>query len=475
MRTQGGWLHVEPDLGQGMAAKERRSTAIVLAAGKGTRMRSARPKVLHEIAHRPMLMHVVGAARGAGCDSIAVVVGHGADEVRSHVSGTPDIETFRQDEQLGTAHAVLAASPALSRGHDDILVLFGDTPLLTEATLRNVRDRLAEPGVAVVVVGFRSPPPNGYGRLILRGGALEAIREAKDATEDELAIELCNGGIMALAGDTALVLLQAIGNDNAKGEYYLTDVVELAARRGLRAVVHIADATEVLGVNDRVELADAEALWQARRRRELLRQGVTIQAPDTVHLSADTVIEPDAAVEPFVVFGPGVIVRSRATILAHSHVEGAVIERGATVGPFARLRPGTSVGTGAKVGNFCELKKARLEDGAKVNHLSYVGDAEIGRGANIGAGTITCNYDGFGKHLTRIGEECFVGSNSSLVAPVSLGPSSYVASGSVVTSDVPADALAFGRARQVTREGAAARVRAQAKAAKDARASEGKD
>ena len=442
---------------------------MVLAAGQGTRMRSSLPKVLHAVAGRPMLGNVIEAARGAGSDTLAVVVGHGADRVREYLASTgTDARSYVQETQEGTAHAVLAAREALEGGHDDVLVLFGDAPMLTAATLRATRDRLSEDGAAVVVVGFRTPPPNGYGRLIERDGELVAIREVKDASEDERRIELCNGGFMALAGEHALALLDAIGNDNAKGEYYLTDVVEVARARGLRSVVHVADADEVLGVNDRAELAEAEAIWQRRRRGEMLRAGVTMPDPASVHLAFDTRIEPDAVVEPFVFFGPGAAVEAGATVLSHSRIEGATVRSGATVGPFARLRPGTIVGAKAKVGNFCEVKNAELGEGAKVNHLSYVGDAAVGDGANVGAGTITCNYDGVNKHRTEIGAGSFVGSNTSLVAPVSVGEGAYVASGSVVTQDVPADALAFGRARQSVREGYAPVLRERAETLKSA-------
>ena len=439
--------------------------AVVLAAGKGTRMRSDRPKVLHPVAGHPMVLHALDTAREAGADRIAVVVGHGGDAVRAVLPA--GAEAFEQTEQLGTAHAVLAARPALKRGRADVLVQFGDTPLLTPDTLRAARHALAD-GAAVAVVGFEAADPTGYGRLLTENGALAAIREERDATDAERAVTLCNAGIMALAGEHALALLDAVSSDNAKGEYYLTDVVEIARRRGLRCAVVAADETEVMGVNDRVQLAAAEAAWQARRRGALLRAGTAMRAPDTVHLWHDTVVEPDATVEPYVVFGPGATVRAGATVLSHSHIEGAEIGAGASVGPFARLRPGTRVGEGAKVGNFCETKKAEIGPGAKVNHLSYVGDAVIGAGANIGAGTITCNYDGYGKHVTEIGANAFVGSNASLGAPVRVGGGAYVGSGSVVTRDVPADALAIARGRQENREGYGARLRARLAAARAA-------
>ena len=444
--------------------------SIVLAAGKGTRMRSDLPKVLHPIAHLPMVGHVLRSARDAGSDQIAVVVGHGADKLRDWLD--PTVETYVQTEQLGTAHAALAARDAIARGAEEVLVLFGDTPLLTAATLKRARAAVRGGGAAIAVVGFEAADPTGYGRLLIENGELVAIREHRDATADEREIRLCNGGIMAFNGATMLTLLDEIGGDS--GEYYLTDAVEVAKRKGLRSEVVVADEHEVLGVNDRAQLATAEAIWQDRRRRVLLQSGVSMQAPDTVHLAFDTVIEPDASVGPFVVFGPAVRIEQGATVLSHSHIEGAMIRSGATVGPFARLRPGTDVGPGAKVGNFCEVKNATLADQAKVNHLTYIGDASVGASANIGAGTITCNYDGANKHRTEIGARAFIGSNSSLVAPVRIGDGAYVASGSVVTKGVEDDALAFGRARQANRTGGgkALRERVQAEKARLAEAAE---
>lgn len=443
----------------------RSCLSIVLAAGEGTRMKSALPKVLHPIAGLPMLAHVVRAVEAAGRGDVAIVVGHGAEKVREAAAGfAPGARFFIQSERLGTAHAVLAAREALAQGHDDVLVVFGDTPLLDPAELVAARARMQEEGAAVVVLGFRPDVPGAYGRLIERDGRLVAIREAKDCSAEELAIDFCNSGLMAIDGRHALDLLEAVGNDNAKGEFYLTDIVEIANRKGLRAMASETSADSALGINSRAELAEAEGIWQQRRRRELMLSGVTMQAPETVHLCHDTDIEADALIEPNVVFGPGVRVASGARIRAFSHLEGATVASGAEIGPFARLRPGADIGTKAKVGNFCEVKNAAVEEGAKVNHLTYVGDARIGAGANIGAGTITCNYDGSNKHHTDIGAGAFIGSNSSLVAPVSIGVGAYVASGSVITGDVPDDSLAFGRARQVVKEGRAARLRALKKA-----------
>ncbi len=443
----------------GFVMTKRSCLSIILAAGEGTRMKSAKPKVLHEIAGLPMVAHVAAAAGKAGGGDIALVIGHGAEEVRkaaAHFAPAPEV--FVQEQRLGTGHAVLAARKAIEKGYDDILVMFGDTPLVEAEPLLAARRTLAD-GAAVVVVGFRPADPFGYGRLIEKAGRLVAIREDKDATEAEKKIGFCNGGLMAIAGKHALTLLDRISNRNAKGEYYLTDVVEIATSLGLDVVATEASAESVLGINNRAELAEAEAIWQRRRRREAMLAGVTLIAPETVYFSHDTQIGQDALVEPNVWFGPGVTVAPGATIHAFSHIEGATIASGSQVGPFARLRPGTELQEKAKVGNFCEVKKAVVETGAKVNHLTYIGDARVGAGANIGAGTITCNYDGFGKHFTDIGAGAFVGSNSALVAPVTLGDGAYVASGSVITEDVEADALAFGRARQKTIPGKGKQLR----------------
>ncbi|MEW9837703.1 bifunctional UDP-N-acetylglucosamine diphosphorylase/glucosamine-1-phosphate N-acetyltransferase GlmU [Mesorhizobium marinum] len=438
---------------------ERSCLSIILAAGEGTRMKSARPKVLHEIAGLAMVAHVAAAAKAAGGGDVALVVGHGGDEVRKAAARLdPAPEIFVQEERLGTAHAVLAARAAIARGHDDILVMFGDTPLIEADVLLYARRKLAG-GAAVVVVGFRPQNPAGYGRLIEKDGRLVAIREHKDASEAERKIGFCNGGLMAIGGSHALALLDAVGNANANQEFYLTDIVEIAAARGLDVVAVEASAESVLGINNRAELAEAEGIWQRRRRREAMLAGVTLIAPETVHFSHDTQIGQDTLVEPNVWFGPDVRIAAGATIHAFSHIEGATIATGSQVGPFARLRPGADLHEKAKVGNFCEVKKATVEKGAKVNHLTYIGDARVGEGANIGAGTVTCNYDGYSKFHTDIGAGSFVGSNSSLVAPVSLGDGAYVASGSVITEDVEADALAFGRARQKQIPGKARELR----------------
>ncbi len=447
----------------------RSCLSIVLAAGEGTRMKSDKAKVLHEVAHLPLVCHAVQAAVAAGSTRIALVTGRDAAAVETVVAPrVPDLSVHLQTERLGTAHAVLAAREALEAGADDVLILFGDTPLVRPETLAEARAMIAG-GAAVCVLGFRTPNPDGYGRLIVQDGELVAIREHKDASEAERAIDLCNGGVMAIDGRLALSLLTRVGNSNAKGEYYLTDIVEIARADGASVRFVETEADDLVGVNTRVELAEVERLWQERRRRDLMLAGVSMIAPQTVFLAHDTEIGADALIEPNVVFGPGVSVAGGATIHAFCHLEGAAVAAGASVGPFARLRPGANLHAKAKVGNFCEVKNAEVEAGAKVNHLTYIGDARVGAGANIGAGTITCNYDGFNKHRTDIGAGVFVGSNSSLVAPVTLGENAYVGSGSVITDDVPAGALAIGRGRQVTKEGRGTLIRERLAAEKAAK------
>ncbi|MGE0499776.1 MAG: bifunctional UDP-N-acetylglucosamine diphosphorylase/glucosamine-1-phosphate N-acetyltransferase GlmU [Rhizobiaceae bacterium] len=445
---------------------ERSSLSVILAAGEGTRMKSATPKVLHRIAGLPMLAHVTNTVHAAHGGDIAVVVGHGAEQVTAAASTfAPAAEFFVQNRRVGTANAVLAARTAIARGHDDVLVMFGDTPLLSRAAIEAVRAALAG-GATVVAMGFRTDRPAGYGRLIEKDGRLLAIREDKDASEEEREITFCNGGLMGIAGNEALALVDAVGNVNAKGEYYLTDIVAIANQRGLKVVATEASYEDALGINNRVELAEAEAIWQQRKRREMMLAGVTLVAPDTVCFAHDTKIGPDVIVEPNVFFGPGVSVSSGATIHANCHLEGATVGEGVEIGPFARLRPGADLREKSKVGNFVEIKKTVVGPGAKVPHLSYVGDAFVGAKANLGAGTITCNYDGYGKFVTDIAPGAFVGSNSSLVAPVRIGENAYVASGSVITEDVPDDALALGRARQTTIPGRAKALRDKRAAAK---------
>ena len=452
-----------------MTATKRTCLAVILAAGESTRMKSSQSKVLHPVAGRPMIAHVVDALAKAGISDIALVLGRDAEKVEA-AARNPAVQNsvFIQTERLGTAHAVLAAREAIARGYDDVLVVFGDTPLITETPLSDARAGLAG-GADVVVIGFTTADPTGYGRLIVEDGELMAIREQKDASEAERAITYCNGGLMAIDGRKALDLIDRIGNGNAKGEYYLTDIVEVARAAGGHAVAVEAPEEELTGCNTRAELAIIERLWQQRRRHRMMLAGVSMIAPETVFLSYDTEIAQDVTIEPNVFFGPGVTVESGALIHSFSHIEGAHISVDAEIGPYARLRPGANLGPHSKVGNFCEVKKAEIGAGAKVNHLTYIGDAIIGEKTNIGAGTITCNYDGINKHLTRIGGNAFIGSNTSLVAPVSIGNGAYIASGSVITEDVPNDAVAFGRARQENKEGRAVTVRARNQAIKDAK------
>src|SRR5450755_1310236 len=437
----------------------RTSLTIVLAAGEGTRMRSSIAKVLHPVAGQSLLAHVLGAApKGAGA-ALAVVIGpnHGAVEAETRRL-RPDARTFVQRERLGTAHAVLAARDAIVSGADDLLVVFGDTPLISAATLQRMRAPLKN-GAALAVLGFRAADPTGYGRLLVEGDRLVAIREQADATPAERKITLCNAGVMAFDGRKALEVIEKIANANAKGEYYLTDAVAIVRQQGLEAVVIETGEDEVRGINTKAQLAEAEQVMQARLRRAALEAGVTMIAPETVYLAADTSFGNDVTIEPFVVIGPGVSISDGAVIHSFSHIVHSSIGKNASVGPYGRLRPGTSLGEGARIGNFVETKAAVLEAGVKVNHLSYVGDAHVGAGANIGAGTITCNYDGFGKHRTEIGAGAFVGTNSSLVAPVKIGSGAYIGSGSVITKDVPDDAMAVERSQQTIREGGARRYR----------------
>jgi len=449
----------------------RTCLAIVLAAGDSTRMKSSMSKVLHPVGGRPMIAHVMASIAASGVADVALVLGRDAEKVEKAATiGGVNVESVLQTERLGTGHAVLMARDAIARGYDDILVAYGDVPLITAGPLKAAREALAD-GADVVVIGFNTNNPTGYGRLLVENDELIAIREEKDATDAERQVTWCNSGLMAINGQKALDLLSRIGNKNAKGEYYLTDLVEIARTLGGKAVAVDAPESELTGCNNRAELAIIERLWQDRRRHELMVSGVTMIAPETVFLSHDTVIGQDALIEPNVVFGPGVTVEGGAVIHAFSHLEGAHVSAGATVGPFARLRPGANLAEGSKVGNFCEVKKAEIGRGAKVNHLTYIGDAVVGAETNIGAGTITCNYDGVNKHETRIGAGAFIGSNSSLVAPVSIGDGALIASGSVITEDVPADALAFGRARQEMKPGRAAVIRERNLAIKAAKKS----
>ncbi len=434
---------------------------VVLAAGQGTRMKSAAPKVLHKIGGRSMLAHVLGVVQELGADAVSVVIGPGMETVRAEaLAQVPSAHVCVQPEPKGTADALGAAREALKRHAGDVLVLYADTPLLTAATLGRILAAL-DAGAGIAVLGFEPADPTGYGRLLSDGGrGLAAIREEKDATEAERALKLCNSGVMAFRLDNLLGVLDRIGNANAKGEFYLTDVVEIARADGVQATIVVCPEDEVLGVNGRDQLAAAEAVFQKRARGKAMREGATLIAPETVWFSWDTKIGQDVVVEPNVFFGPGVTIDDGAEIKANSYMEQSHIGQGARVGPFARLRPGADVGPRARVGNFVELKNVTLREGAKANHLAYLGDADVGAGSNIGAGTIFCNYDGFHKHRTEIGEGVFVGSNSSLVAPVKIGAGAYIGSGSVITKNVSADALALERTSQEERPGWAAKFRA---------------
>ncbi len=443
---------------------------IILAAGKGTRMKSDLHKVLHPIAGRPMLHHLVASAATLHPARTVVVTGAGREQVERAVAPL-GIATALQAEQLGTGHAVAQARDALAGFEGDVLILYGDVPLVTAATMQRMIDRLhGDDAPAAVVLGFRPADPGAYGRVIVdAAGRIDRMVEYKDASDAERAETLCNSGLMAVHSRDLFALLARVGNDNAAGEYYLPDIVMLAAADGRASAVIETGGGEVAGVNSRGELAAVEAAWQATRRAAAMADGATLIAPDTVWFAHDTLLGRDVTIEPNVVFGPGVRVADGAVIHAFSHVEGAVIGEKADVGPFARLRPGADLGAGSRVGNFVEVKKATIGVGAKVNHLSYIGDAEIGARANIGAGTITCNYDGYFKYRTVVGEDAFIGSNSALVAPVSVGSGAIVAAGSVLTRDVDADALALVRPPQVDKPGWAARFREMMVARKAAR------
>lgn len=442
-----------------------KTSLVILAAGKGTRMNSDLPKVLHPIAGEAMLIHAMESGRVLAPERTVVVAGHGADMVRAAtLAHDSDAIVVEQSEQLGTAHAVAQARAALDGFDGMAVVLYGDTPFIQSETLEKMQSALDQHDVAVL--GFEAADPARYGRLIMDGDQLDRIVEFKDATEAERAITLCNSGVLAARADLLFGLIDAVGNDNASGEYYLTDIVGLARARGLSATAVTCDQAETLGVNSRADLALAEAAFQTRARANLLDDGVTLMAPETVYLARDTTIGRDALIEPHVVFGPGVTVESGATIRAFSHLEGCHVSRGGIVGPYARLRPGAELAEDVRIGNFVEIKNAQVAEGAKINHLSYVGDAYVGAAANLGAGTITCNYDGVMKHHTHIGARAFIGSNTMLVAPVTVGDGAMTGSGSVITSDVEPDALALARAPQVEKPGMARKLLEMLKAKK---------
>jgi bifunctional UDP-N-acetylglucosamine pyrophosphorylase/glucosamine-1-phosphate N-acetyltransferase len=428
---------------------QRRFAVVILAAGQGTRMRSDTHKVLHPIASRPVLLHLLDRVDALGADKRVVVVGKGREQVEAAIAGRK-VDVAVQAEQKGTGHAVQQAQGALAGYDGPVLVLYADTPFVEADTLRRMIDRLnGEGGPGVVVLASRPDDPLKYGRIILgQGDRIARMVEYKDATEEERAVRLCNSGMMAVRAADLFRWLGKVGNNNAAGEFYLPDIVNIAAEEGREAVVIEGDPYEAAGVNSRAELAHLELEWQRRRREQVLDEGATLIDPESVWFAYDTKLGRDVTVEPHVVFGPGVSVADGATIHAFSHIEGATIGAGASIGPFARIRPGTTLGEKTKVGNFVELKKAEVAAGAKVNHLSYVGDAAVGAKANIGAGTITCNYDGFGKYRTEIGAGAFIGSNSALVAPVKIGAGAIVGAGSVITGDVEADSLALERSEQ---------------------------
>ena len=449
------------------------STAlIILAAGQGTRMNSDLPKVLHPLAGAPLLVHAMKSGVRFAPERIVVVAGHGAEAVAAAARDFDEAaEVVLQDAQNGTGHAVQMAEPALEGFAGDVIVLYGDTPFIQPETL----ERMAEARAAhdVVVLGFHTADPGRYGRLVLAGDRLEKIVEFNDATDQERAITLCNSGVIMAGAQTLFGLLAQVDNDNASGEYYLTDIVGLAQDQGLSASAVICDEAETIGVNSRAQLAAAEAAFQSRARAEALENGVTLQAPETVHFAHDTVIGRDALIEPNVVFGPGVSIESGAHIRAFSHLEGCHVSRGAVVGPYARLRPGAELAEDVHVGNFVEIKNATLAEGAKANHLSYIGDASVGAATNIGAGTITCNYDGVLKHRTEIGARAFIGSNTMFVAPVRVGDEAMTATATTITKDVPDGALAIGRAEQDNKPGMARKLMKMLRAKKAKRMKDG--
>ena len=444
---------------------------VILAAGKGTRMNSDLPKVLHPIAQAPMLVHAMRAGSVLSPERTVIVTGHGSEAVAKVAQDEDDDARIAvQEEQLGTAHAVGQARTALDGFDGDIVVLYGDTPFLQPDTLERMVEARSQNDL--VILGFDAADPARYGRLVMNGDTLERIVEFKDASDEERAITFCNSGLLACNAQLLFSLIDAVENNNASGEYYLTDVVEIARNRGLNVTAVACDEAQTLGVNSRADLATADAVFQARARAELLDMGVTLMAPDTVYLSADTVIGRDTVIEPNVVFGPGVTIESGATIRAFSHLEGCHVSRGAIVGPYARLRPGAELAENTRVGNFVEIKNAEIAEGAKVNHLSYIGDASVGAATNIGAGTITCNYDGVMKHKTTIGANVFIGSNTMLVAPVTVGDGAMTATGTVVTKDVAPEALAVARAKQENKPGYARKLFDMLKAKKARRDNE---
>jgi bifunctional UDP-N-acetylglucosamine pyrophosphorylase/glucosamine-1-phosphate N-acetyltransferase len=454
-------------------AKKQRA-AVILAAGKGTRMKSALPKVMHAVGGRPMMDWSLALARSVGCARVVAVVHPTQDVLIAHLKAHhPDVTIAFQDPPQGTGHAVRCAEQALAGFDGELAVLYGDSPLVPAEVIEDLFAGVAG-GAALGVLGFEAPDPGLYGRLITNAaGDLEAIVEAREASPEQLKVRICNSGVMAGRAKDMFRLLQKITNSNAKGEYYLTDLVGLVRAEGGRCALVTALEDDLIGCDSKGDLAEAEGIFQAGRRKSLMEAGVTLVAPETVFVSHDTQIAADVVVEPNVVFGPGVTVAAGARIRAFSHLEGAVVGEGCEIGPFARLRPGTVLAREVRIGNFVETKNTEMGEGAKANHLAYLGDGRIGAGANIGAGTIFCNYDGFLKHETHVGEGAFVGSNSALVAPVTIGDGAYVGSGSVITKDVPGDALAVARAHQMTREGWAKAFRTKRAAEKASKGKKG--
>ena len=434
-------------------SEARPIAAIVLAAGKGTRMNSATHKVLHPIAGRPMIEHLLASLAELEPARTVIVVGEGREQLEAALAGRADFAV--QEPQLGTGHAVRQAEAALAGFEGDVLVLYGDVPFVRGATMRAMIERLrADDRPEAVVLAFEPDDPLQYGRVIAAGDRISWMVEHKDADEGQRACRLCNSGLLAARAEALFELLARIGNDNAQGEYYLPDVVNVAIADGrICAVIATEDSDEVAGINSRAELAAAEARWQRARRAKAMAEGATLVAPETVFFAWDTRLGRDVTIEPNVVFGPGVEVADDVLIHAFCHIEGARLASGASVGPFARLRPGAVLEEGAKVGNFVEMKQATLGPGAKANHLTYLGDATVGAGANIGAGTITCNYDGYFKHRTEIGPRAFIGSNSALIAPVRIGADAIVAAGSAVSRDVADGELRMVRAEQLVKPG----------------------
>lgn len=436
---------------------------ITLAAGQGTRMNSDLPKVLHQVGRAPLVAHALAAGRALEPETVIVVAGHGAEKVKKAVAKIdPEAQIVLQEEQLGTGHAVAQALPALDGFDGRVIVLYGDTPFIRPETL----ERLAASEAAVTVLGFEAADPGRYGRLVAQSDTLDRIVEFKDATDEERAITLCNSGVIACDAVLLTELVAGLSNENASGEYYLTDIVEAARKKGLSAKVVTCDEAETLGINTRAELARAEALFQERMRAEAMENGVTMVEPASVWFALDTYISRDVVLGPNVVFGPDVTIESGAVIEAFCHLEGCHISRGATVGPFARLRPGAELAEDVHIGNFVEVKNAILAEGVKVGHLTYLGDADIGEHTNIGAGTVTCNYDGVMKHRTTIGANAFIGSDTMLVAPVTVGDGALTGSGSVISKDVPAEAIAIERSEQVNRPGLATKLFAKLRAEK---------